>query len=114
MLGTVQLHWPARDAGVKFNSEVIMKYKSLIVAASALAISSCANMNELKSSRVADAAAFDFDCEKAKVRVEEINEATYAVYGCGLKGRYVVHECHPMIDSSACKAVIDGPIKKKI
>jgi hypothetical protein len=63
---------------------------------------------ETRISRVTDAAAFDFECDKNALSITKINPTSYGAKGCGKKARYTMVHCDDMNWKTVCKAVIDG------
>jgi hypothetical protein len=63
---------------------------------------------ETRISRVTDAAAFDFECDKDSLSITRINPTSYGAKGCGKKARYTMVHCGDMNWKTVCTAVIDG------
>jgi hypothetical protein len=86
------------------------------VIAITLSVSGCVSMmygdklvtEETRNTRVLDAAAFDFECDKNSVSITKINPTSYGAKGCGKKARYTMIHCGDMNWKTVCTAVVNG------
>jgi hypothetical protein len=83
-----------------------------------LSLSGCASImygdklatEETRNTRVLDAAAFDFECDKEAITISKMNDTSYGAKGCGKKARYTVIHCGEMNWKTVCTAAINGAI----
>ncbi|MCP3922444.1 MAG: hypothetical protein GY714_07660 [Desulfobacterales bacterium] len=77
--------------------------KKLLIFGLFIALSGCSSV--MKNS-VINRAAFDFNCSKRSLKVQEIGIRTYGVTGCGKRATYIVRK--GCISTGNCQAIMNS------